>query len=84
MTSSSSSSRGCVANARASSKSALIYRSQVARRCIRFRGQPDEIDRFVGLRASGVEPAIAQEGPGHHVRQHCHLAERPRNLERAG
>ena len=46
--------------------------------------KPDELDDLVRLGAGDVVVLVAQEGAGHHVGQHGHLAEGTGDLEGAG
>ena len=62
---------------------ALIYGGQFARRRVFLGGKSDEVDRGPGPGARNLQALVAQKSSGHDVRQHRHLAERPRDLKRA-
>ena len=76
MTSSSSSSRGCVASARAisSRRWSMVVRSLAA--VLLARGEADELDGLARLLARDSGMLVAQERAGHDVGQHGHGAER--------
>ena len=83
VTSSSSSTRGSVASARASSRRLRWPVESVPRVREGLVAEPDPLEQRVGPRARVPHVAGAREGAHHDVVDHAHPRERPELLERA-